>query len=65
MDHAQITAVLAQLRLDEARAAHTVTPVATADVRRHLVTLEALLQSHVDREEQLLLPVLDTIGSRP
>jgi iron-sulfur cluster repair protein YtfE (RIC family) len=65
VDHAQIAAVLAILRLDEARGAHTVTPVATADLRRHLVTLEALLRSHVDREEQLLLPVLDAGEAQP
>ena len=64
-DHAQIAALVAQLRLDEAKATHSVTPATTADLRFHLFALEAVLRSHIDREEQLLLPVLDASDPVP
>jgi hypothetical protein len=61
-DHGQIATLVARLRLDEADAAHTVTPAAAAELRCHLFALEALLRAHIEREERLLLPVLDEAG---
>ena len=59
-DHAQIEALLGQVRLDEAILARTVTPVTVAEMRCHLIALEAVLRSHIEREQQLLLPVVDS-----
>ena len=44
---------------------HTITPAAADEVRAHLFGFEALLRSHMDREEQLLLPVLAEDAARP
>jgi hypothetical protein len=57
-DHGQIAAMVARLRLDEADATHAMTPTTVNELRCHLFALEALLRSHIDREEKLLLPIL-------
>ncbi len=58
-DHAQIEALLSQVRLDEAILARTVTPATVTEARCHLIALEAVLRTHIEREQQLLLPVVD------
>ena len=58
-DHRQIAAFVARLRVGEATAAHALTPATANELRCDLFGLEALLRAHIDREEQLLLPVLD------
>jgi hemerythrin-like domain-containing protein len=57
-DHAQIRGVASRLRHDEESAADGLTATAIEEVRSHLFAYEALLRTHIDREEQLLLPVL-------
>jgi hemerythrin-like domain-containing protein len=61
-DHAQIAALVARLRLDEAATAHSVTPASSDELRRDLFSLQAVLRAHIDREEALLLPLLDPSG---
>ena len=58
-DHGQIAALVARLRLDEATATHSLTPTSCSDLRCDLFSLEAVLNAHIDREEKLLLPLLD------
>jgi hemerythrin-like domain-containing protein len=57
-DHAQIHGLIHRLRRDEELAASGLTPTSIDEVRCDLFAYEALLRAHVDREEQLLLPVL-------
>lgn len=61
-DHGQIHAVAARLEHDERAMMQSITPAAADDVRAHLFGFEALLRAHMDREEQLLLPVLAGAG---
>ena len=58
-DHGQITALVARLRLHEATASHVWTLATTSELRCDLFALEALVRAHIEREERLLLPVLD------
>ena len=58
-DHGQIGALVARLRLHEATASHVWTVGTTGELRCDLFALEALLRAHIQREEELLLPVLD------
>ena len=57
-DHGQIHALAARLREDELSISYAMTSVVANEVRAHLFAFEALLRSHIDREERLLLPVL-------
>jgi iron-sulfur cluster repair protein YtfE (RIC family) len=61
-DHVQIGSLIARLREDEAVTAHSITPASTRELGADLLALEALLRAHIDREEQLLLPVLEGSG---
>jgi hypothetical protein len=58
-DHGQLAALVGRLRLHEATASHLWTPTTTAELRCDLFALEALLRTHIEREERLLLPVFD------
>lgn len=60
LDHRQIAALIAQLRCDAATASHLVTPHADNQLRNDLLRLEALVGAHIDREELLVLPLLET-----
>jgi hypothetical protein len=60
-DHGQLAALIARLRLHEATASHLWTTTTTTELRFDLVALEALLRAHMEREERLLLPVLDEL----
>jgi len=57
-DHAQISGMANRLRRDEELAADGLTSTSLDEVRCHLFAYEALLRTHIDREERLLLPVL-------
>ena len=57
-DHAEVRSAIERLRRDRvANAGHTDVDE-RSDLRCRLFSLEALLRAHVDREEQLLLPIL-------
>jgi hemerythrin-like domain-containing protein len=64
VDHAQIQALALRLRDDESAAIGGLSPATTVEVRGHLFAYEALLRAHIDREEQLLLPVLAEEAAR-
>jgi hemerythrin-like domain-containing protein len=55
-DHRQIRSLASRLRQDRALCADGLAPA--DEVRGHLFAYEALLRTHIDREEHLLLPVL-------
>jgi iron-sulfur cluster repair protein YtfE (RIC family) len=57
-DHGQIHAMAARLREDELAISYAISAAVANEVRAHLFAFEALLRSHMDREERLLLPVL-------
>lgn len=57
-DHGQIEGLAHRLRHDEELAGDGLAASAIPEVRAHLFAYEALLRTHIDREEQLLLPVL-------
>jgi iron-sulfur cluster repair protein YtfE (RIC family) len=57
-DHQEVRSAVERLRREEvAHLGHTEVDV-RSDLRSRLFSLEALLRAHVDREEQLLLPIL-------
>src|SRR5690606_38478822 len=58
LDHAQIRAGMQQLRDDEVAAVHEHTRATDEQIRCRLCALEAMIRSHVEREERLLLPLL-------
>lgn len=65
LDHERIRAAADQLREDwawlaDARPSHRI-----AEVRCHLFALLALVQSHLDRETELVLPLLAGSGPPP
>jgi iron-sulfur cluster repair protein YtfE (RIC family) len=57
-DHAEVRSAVERLRREEMHDLARPNGEIQADVRCRLFSLEALLRAHVDREEQLLLPVL-------
>ena len=57
-DHGQINGLAGRLRRDVELVGDGLTHAAADDVRYHLFAYEALLRSHIEREERLLLPVL-------
>ncbi len=57
-DHGQIRGLANRLRLDEALITQGMQPTDVDEARCHLFAYEALLRTHIDREERLLLPVL-------
>ena len=58
LDHRQIRELAASLKQDEVATLHSIGPAAADEARARLFAFEALLRAHIDREEQLLLPVL-------
>lgn len=58
-DHEQIREVIAHLEADEQALLRHEDPDRDGDLRCHLFSLEALLRAHIDREERLLLPLLE------
>jgi hemerythrin-like domain-containing protein len=61
-DHRQIKDLAGRLRHDRELAADGLTSV--DNLRCHLFSYEALLRTHIDREEHLLLPVLADEAAR-
>jgi iron-sulfur cluster repair protein YtfE (RIC family) len=59
LDHAQVRAGMQRLRDDELDAVHDHTRAVDERIRCRLFALEALVRAHFEREEQLLLPLLD------
>lgn len=57
-DHEQIRHAAARIREDRSRQLLGGPGVAAADIRCHLFTLEALLRSHIEREERFLIPII-------
>ena len=61
-DHAEVRDAVERLRREElAEFGHSIHDM-QSDLRCRLFSLEALLRAHVDREEQLLLPILMDAG---
>jgi hypothetical protein len=58
-DHAQIRAMAARLRADQQALHDGGAHEHLGDLRCHLFGLEALLRSHVEREERYLIPLLE------
>lgn len=56
-DHAQLEDLVHRLRRDAELASDGLAPADLQEVRGHLFAYEAMLRSHIDREERLLLPV--------
>jgi hemerythrin-like domain-containing protein len=58
-DHQQVREMAARLRADQHLLGTGRGGDHQADTRCHLFGLEALLRAHIEREERLLIPVLD------
>ena len=61
-DHAEVRAAVDRLRREEVADLGHSNRDLQSDLRCRLFSLEALLRAHVDREEQLLLPILLETG---
>jgi hypothetical protein len=57
-DHRQVREMIELLRGEERLASHGLTPGIAADLRCRLFSLEAVVRTHIEREERLLQPVL-------
>jgi hypothetical protein len=57
-DHQQIRDMAARLRADRLLITGHASGDEFAEARRHLFGLEALLMTHIDREERFLIPLL-------
>ena len=57
-DHVQVRGLANRLRRDVRSVSEGLARAAAEEVRCHLFAYEAVLRSHIDREERLLLPVL-------
>lgn len=58
-DHRQIEALIKSLEEDSTRWLAHATPRRDAEVVAHLSAIRAVIATHVEREERLLLPLLD------
>jgi hemerythrin-like domain-containing protein len=58
-DHGQIHAIAVRLERDLGLAREGLTPSLVDSLRADLFAYEALIRTHIDREERLLLPVLE------
>jgi hemerythrin-like domain-containing protein len=57
-DHQQIRTMVARIREDQHRLRGDDASSALPELRCHLFSLEALLRSHIEREERFLIPIL-------
>jgi hemerythrin-like domain-containing protein len=64
-DHEQIRHAAARIRDDRSHLLVGRSDVTVVDVRCHLFTLEALLRSHIEREERFLIPIVAETDRRP
>ena len=58
-EHRQIETMIATLEADSERWLARATPHTCAEVVQHLSAIRAVIATHVEREERLLLPLLD------
>ncbi len=58
-EHHQIEALIAALETDSVRWLGHVTPRTNAEVIAHLSATRAVIAAHLEREERLLMPLLD------
>ena len=65
LEHRQIEAMIAALETDSARWLGHATPLTCAEVVQHLAAIRAVMGAHVEREERLLLPLLDDRSGEP
>jgi len=65
VEHRQIETMIATLEADSVRLLDHATPHACAGVVGHLSAIRAVLATHVEREERLLLPLLDDASRSP
>lgn len=61
-DHQQLREMAARLRADQHLLGSRSSGEQHAETRCHLFGLEALLRAHIEREERLLIPLLDGDG---
>ncbi|TFG67746.1 MAG: hemerythrin domain-containing protein [Thermomicrobiales bacterium] len=64
-EHRQIETLIAALEVDSARWLAHATPRRDTEVIAHLSAIRAVIAAHVEREERLLLPLLDETVSVP
>jgi iron-sulfur cluster repair protein YtfE (RIC family) len=64
-EHRQIETLIASLESDSARWLGHTTSRTNADVVVHLSAIRALIAAHMEREERLLLPLLEERESAP
>jgi hemerythrin-like domain-containing protein len=57
-DHGQVRALVVRLEEEEFAATQHMTPAVEAELRCRLFAFEAVLRTHIEREERLLQPVL-------
>jgi len=63
-EHRQIESMIAALHADSERWLGHGTPHTCAEVVQHLAAIRAVIVAHVEREERLLLPLLDDPARR-
>jgi hypothetical protein len=64
-DHGQIREMATRLRADHMALAGGAAADNYAETRCHLFSLEALLRSHIEREERFLIPILNDAPAVP
>lgn len=65
LEHRQIETMIASLEADSARWLGHATPRTCAEVVQHLGAIRAIMTAHLEREERLLLPLLDDPTDEP
>jgi hemerythrin-like domain-containing protein len=58
-EHQQIRAAVRNLSAEQTTLQHELTPATACQVASHVFGLEAILRGHLEREERVLLPLLD------
>ena len=61
-EHQQIRDAASRLRADQHALRHELTHGQVVDLRGRIYALEALIRAHLDREEHVVLPLLDGLG---
>jgi iron-sulfur cluster repair protein YtfE (RIC family) len=63
-EHRQIEGMITTLEVDSVRWLGHATPVTRAEIVQHLGAIRVTISAHVEREERLLLPLLDDKTAR-
>ena len=58
-EHQQIRAAVRRLAAEELLLEHELTPFLTAELASHIFGLEAILRTHIECEDRVLLPILE------